>query len=204
MFKFRFALNAVKEADTGSCQASPHEGSLNIGSFHHQLNSNRRTIMKRSLTSNIAVTVFASSLILWLVSVVSGAHPTPHVSAQAQDDFLGRRARVCSLDTPKGTFGYSYSGIVLGLNIAATGPITFDGAGNLSATYNVNLGGKPFQGAFTGTYTVNADCTSTFILHLPLLGISTNGSLVIVNQGKELFFTGTDPNVAVTGIAKKL
>jgi hypothetical protein len=104
----------------------------------------------------------------------------------------------------KGGHGYSYSGAVMGSAIAAVGPINFDGQGNLSATYDVNLGGTPFQGSFTGTYTVNANCTGTVTLHLPLLGITTNGSFVIVNNGQETFFTGTDPGITITGATKKL
>src|SRR5438093_65036 len=80
----------------------------------------------------------------------------------AQDHAFGARHRRCSLQTMEGTHGYSYNGIVFGAGaIAATGLITFDGGGNLSASYTVSLNGKPFVGAFTGTYTVDADCTGT-------------------------------------------
>ena len=103
----------------------------------------------------------------------------------------------------KGTHGYSYHGTVMGKAITAAGPITFDGRGSLFATYNVNLGGVPFKGRFIGTYTVDDDCTGTVTLQLPLLGLSTNGSFVIVNNGQETFFTGTDNGVAITGVTKK-
>lgn len=71
------------------------------------------------------------------------------------------------------------------------------------ATYNVNLGGMPFTGQFIGTCSVEDDCTGTVTLQLPRLGISTNGSFVIVNDGQETFFTGTDDGVAITGVTKK-
>ena len=161
-------------------------------------NANSRT--KPFLTSTRAVIVAAGLLILWLISAISTERVVPKAHAQDSET----RSRVCSLGTMKGTHGYSYSGTVMGSSIAATGPITFDGAGNLSATYNVNLGGTPFQGAFAGTYAVNADCTGTVTLQLPSLGISSNGSFVIVNNGKETFFTGTDPGITVTGETKKL
>jgi hypothetical protein len=170
-------------------------------------------IMKLSRTLTVAVIVVDSLLILWLISAVSidGSHAgvMPNVQAQdagntLDDSFEQARSRVCTLGTMRGTHGYSYSGTVMGFTITAAGPITFNGQGNLSATYNVNLDGTPFQGAFTGTYTVNADCTGTVALHLPLLGITTNGSFVIVNSGKETFFTGTDPGIAITGVTKKL
>lgn len=128
---------------------------------------------------------------------------TTQESGFAQDAARGR-ARPCSPRTMKGTHGYSYHGTVLGKAITATGPITFDGRGSLFATYDVNLGGTPFQGRFIGTYTVNDDCTGTVTLQLPLLGLSTNGSFVIVNEGQETFFTGTDDGIAITGVTKKL
>jgi hypothetical protein len=145
---------------------------------------------------------------LWL----TGRHPNgfvQNVQAQSTEQVSSNereqeRRNRCSPRTMKGTHGYSYSGTVLGAEIAAAGPITFDGYGNLHATYNVNLGGKSFKGGFVGTYIVNDDCTGIVTLHLPVLGLSSNGSFVIVNDGKETFFTGTDTGVAITGVTKKL
>ena len=173
--------------------------------------------MKRPGTLTfMAMIVVASLLSLGLVSAASHARASANVQTNeaghaqtasgAQDQAFERaRHRRCSLRTMEGTHGYSYSGTVFGAGlIAAAGPITFDGEGNLSATYSVSLNGKPFEGAFTGTYTVDADCTGTVTLHLPLLGLTSKGSFVIVNQGRETFFTGTDPGVTITGVTKKL
>jgi hypothetical protein len=114
---------------------------------------------------------------------------------------LGKK---CSLASIKGSYGYSYTGTVEGFGgIAAVGPIDFDGTGNTSATYSVNLGGVSFQGSFTGTYTVADDCTGTIIIDLPLLHLSSNGRFVVVENGREAFFMGVDPGVTVTGVAKK-
>ena len=124
----------------------------------------------------------------------------PTVQAKERDS-----CRRCTLASLEGCYGYSYAGTVHGFGrVAAVGPINFDGEGNTSATYSVNLGGTHFQGSFTGTYTVDDDCTGTITLNLPLLGISSNGSFVIVENGKEAPFMGTDPGVEVTGVAKKL
>lgn len=126
-------------------------------------------------------------------------------TAQAKDNKDGAGCRKCTLSSLKGCYGYSYTGGVQGFgSIAAVGPINFDGEGNTSATYSVNLGGANFQGSFTGTYTVNEDCTGTITINLPLLGISSNGRFVVVDGGKEAPFMGTDTGVTVTGIAKKL
>ena len=162
--------------------------------------------MKRSLT--ITCIALLGFFALWLTSRSTNGF-VQHVQAQSTEQFSSNerereRQNRCSQRTMKGTHGYSYSGTVMGAEIAAAGPITFDGDGHLHATYNVNLGGKSFTGGFVGTYIVNDDCTGVVTLHLPILGISSNGSFVIVNDGKETFFTGTDTGVAITGVTKKL
>jgi hypothetical protein len=163
--------------------------------------------MNRLRTSTLIVS--ASLLVFGLVSAADRAGITSGLRTQAsasgpQSPFPQARARVCSPGTMRGTHGYSYQGAVMGSAIAAVGPITFDGEGNLAATYSVSLGGQTFQGAFTGTYTVNADCTGTVTLLLPMLGLTSNGSFVIVDNGKETFFTGTDSGVTVSGATKRL
>ena len=138
-------------------------------------------------------------------NIQTGEANNAQIASGAQDHASGARHRRCSLRTMEGTHGYSYNGLVFGAGaIATAGPITFDGEGHLSATYTVSLNGKPFEGAFTGTYTVDADCTGTVTLHLPLLRLTAKGNFVIVNQGRETFFTGTDPGVTITGFTKRL
>jgi hypothetical protein len=156
----------------------------------------RRSDSRR--TSRIVI-VATGFLVLWIVSDFGTGPFGPHAFAQHS----GSPGRVCSLVTMKGAHGYSYSGTVMASPISAAGPITFDGAGNLSATYDVSLDGTPFHGSFTGTYTVGADCTGTVTLQLPLLGISSHGSFVIVDSGKRTYFVGTDPGVTVRGETTK-
>ncbi len=162
--------------------------------------------MKRSLV--ITIITLIGFFALWLTSRHTNGF-VQNVQAQSTEQFSSNerereRQNRCSPRTMKGTHGYSYSGTVMGAEIAAAGPITFDAHGNLHATYNVNLGGKSFRGGFVGTYIVNDDCTGVVTLHLPVLGISSNGSFVIVNEGNETFFTGTDSGVTITGATKKL
>jgi hypothetical protein len=159
--------------------------------------------------SKKTITIGCMAFSLLVLTLVAALSHTPQVSTvQAQEPggaqhYERSRFRPCSPRTMKGTHGYSYQGTVMGKAITAAGPITFDGQGSLHATYNVNLGGTPFTGRFIGIYTVNDDCTGTVTLHLPLLGLSTNGSFVIVNEGQETFFTGTDEGIAITGLTKK-
>lgn len=152
------------------------------------------------------ITIGLMTISLLALTFIAAFSQAPRVQAQESSSSQSNErdhTRPCSPRTMKGTHGYSYHGTVMGKAIAAAGPITFDGQGSLRATYNVNLGGIPFKGGFTGTYVVNDDCTGTVTLRLPILGISSNGSFVIVNDGKETFFTGTDDGVAITGVTKK-
>ncbi|HZS08921.1 MAG TPA: hypothetical protein VFD58_29055 [Blastocatellia bacterium] len=168
--------------------------------------------MKRTMIATIFVLAGAS--LLTLVSFASGrARPapvSPASTARAQQNGLGNaferaRTRTCSPGTMEGRHGYTYSGTVIGVGpVATAGPISFDGAGNLHATYIVSINGVIFEGEFTGTYTVNADCTGSVTLLLPRLGIELNGSFVIVNNGSETFFTGKDAGYTITGTTKKI
>ena len=117
----------------------------------------------------------------------------------------GPHGRGCTLATMKGDHGYTYSGTVIGMGpIATAGLISFDGVGNLAATYIVSVNGIIFEGAFTGVYTVNPNCTGTVRLDLPMMGMSLNGSFVIINNGDETFFTGNDAGYAITGSTKRV
>ena len=141
--------------------------------------------------------------------LVAQSGDTGHQNAFSNIEPNNRRedpsCRKCTLASLNGCYGYSYTGNVEGIGpVAAVGPINFDGAGNTSATYSVNVNGTNFQGSFTGTYTVNRDCTGNVTINLPRLGISSNGRFVIVEHGAEAPFMGTDPGVTVTGVAKKL
>jgi hypothetical protein len=163
--------------------------------------------MKTAVRTFCLIAFFATLFILGMVFRVGreGSNRSIISTAQAKDNKDNASCRRCTLNSLKGCYGYSYTGTVQGFgSIAAVGPINFDGDGNTSATYSVNLGGTNFQGSFTGTYTVNEDCTGTITINLPLLGKSSNGRFVIVEEGKEAPFMGTDPGVTVTGIARKL
>jgi len=145
-----------------------------------------------------SLAVFLSLAILALVNVVD----LSIMPATAGEGDGGRRCTIFSL---KGKYGYSYQGTVDGFGgVAAVGPISFDGAGNTSATYSVNLGGTNFQGSFTGAYIVSPDCTGTVRIDLPILGTSSHGRFVLVDGGKEAFFMGIDDGVTVTGVAKRI
>jgi hypothetical protein len=74
--------------------------------------------------------------------------------------------QTCRLDTLQGTYQLAYDGVVTGG--ADKGPFAgaendwFDGNGNIEGVYSANYSRNIIsKQKYTGTYTVNADCTGT-------------------------------------------
>jgi hypothetical protein len=71
----------------------------------------------------------------------------------------------CTLGSSAGGYGFTLSGVVIlptgPVPIAAVGRANLDAAGNVSGTEARSVGGGFADETFTGTYTVNADCTGT-------------------------------------------
>jgi len=79
----------------------------------------------------------------------------------------------------------------------------FDGQGNVSGSVTLNLAGSVLPATFTGTYTVNANCTGSYTIDFgPEFGIA-HRNLVIVDAGKEVEFVGTDRDVVIGGYMKR-
>lgn len=78
----------------------------------------------------------------------------------------------------------------------------FDGHGNLSGSSSVTFGGIVSAVTFTGSYTVNANCTGSMTVETSD-GDSVHRNLIIVDDGKEVEFVSTDPGVVIAGYLKK-
>ena len=78
------------------------------------------------------------------------------------------QAAQCSQAGSAGAYGFTLNGVVIlptgGVPIAAVGRAQLDAAGNVSGTESRSVGGGFADETFTGTYTVNADCTGTATL----------------------------------------
>lgn len=119
----------------------------------------------------------------------------------------------CSLATLQGTYGDIEEGTVLaqfpGLPappypVVLTGTITYDGAGNVSATYTSSLGGVIVPGKGTGTYTVNADCTYSDVIVEPNgPGGHHVGTVTGNGMFQEVHFMYTDPWTVASGTLRK-
>ena len=140
--------------------------------------------MKRAITSVVFVTAFVSLLVLGLVS-------------RAQ-------ARECSNASIKGTYGFSCEGTVVGVGpIAVVAVFTADGNGNGSAVETTSLNGViTTEVPFTVTYTVNADCTGSFVSTAPDDTVFDN-YFVIDNNKKEIRLMPTEPGLVAVCIFRK-
>ena len=69
----------------------------------------------------------------------------------------------CSLAHSAGKWSFTDNGTVIGVGLrTAVGVVTFDGNGNLvHGVATSSLNGTVAQETFSGTYTVNTDCTGT-------------------------------------------
>jgi hypothetical protein len=77
-----------------------------------------------------------------------------------------------------------------------------DGAGAITGTDTVNIDGTPTRGRqFTGTYTLNANCTGTINLTDTKGNSIGNMDLVVANGGKTVALVDYDPNLILNGTA---
>lgn len=68
----------------------------------------------------------------------------------------------CSLSKLAGTYGLTTTGSIPGIGpVAAVGLLTLDASGNISGSQTRSLNGDIAEETFTGTATVNSDCTGT-------------------------------------------
>ena len=78
------------------------------------------------------------------------------------------QAAQCSLNGAAGKYGFTLNGVVLTQNgpvpIAAVGKAVLDSSGNVSGTEARSVGGNFADETFTGTYTINPDCTGSTTL----------------------------------------
>ena len=115
----------------------------------------------------------------------------------------------CSVATLNGTYGYTLSGFYFD-NFGNTG--LFSAAGNLTADGQGNLTGQETQSAtgsiiraaaYTGTYTVNADCSGTLTPSSQAIGGTFAYDFVITDAGTGLHLVEADRGTNITGAARK-
>jgi hypothetical protein len=88
--------------------------------------------------------------------------------------------------------------------VVLTANPTYDGAGDFSGTFSVNIGGQAVPGTFSGTYTVNSDCTysDSFTTSVGTTGHHA-GAIAGKGMFQEIQYIYTDPVLVVAGTAKR-
>jgi len=114
----------------------------------------------------------------------------------------------CSLATLKGAFADKDTGFItappeLAGPFAGVNIDTFDGKGALTGTGIVSLNGNIVPGTYTGTYTVDPDCTGTYTVKVSPLGLTTHAFFVIDGGGSELQIVIIDQGTVITCIARR-
>ena len=115
---------------------------------------------------------------------------------------------VCSNATVAGKWGFTTNGTVIGIGPRASlGILTLDGAGNLrNGKATASLNGSVTDETFSGTYSVNPDCTGKLAIQIfDLAGnkiLSATLDLVFDNSVRELralFTSAVLPNGVALG-----
>jgi hypothetical protein len=140
----------------------------------------------RSHRRSIALAAAGCTLTAAATLVVTG-------SAQATSPTPPVIPTVCSLATLQGTYlfegnGESVSGTTT-TPTAFAGSEHFNGAGAVAGSSTFSSGGTIFpRSPFTGTYTLNANCTGTLTI-----GTSLHFDLYVAPSGERFTYVQTDP-----------
>jgi hypothetical protein len=122
---------------------------------------------------------------------------------------LPAQASQCSLASVAGSYGYTANGFVAVapgsfVPVAAAGRITFDGNGHVSGTQTRVVAGSSLDETYSGTYSVDPNCTGSFTV---LVGPDTRTSTVNLvwtenTNGASAVFT--NPGFTLTAVARRI
>lgn len=121
---------------------------------------------------------------------------------------------VCTLQTLRGSFGFTGQGFVTGSSalpapigafvvFANSGVVTSDGQGNFFGSDTFSFGGRIGQETFSGPYTMNPNCTGSMTLTFSPGGGTGHFDFVLDDDAKELRVVGKDAGGVFTVVAKK-
>ena len=145
--------------------------------------------------------------VLVLIALAASIGVSP-VSHRAISGTAHANGRGCTVHSVVGTYGVSGGGTV-GVGTAnpvqdtEVGLLTADGNGNVSGSVTFSANGTLLTATYTGTYTVNSDCTTSASI-TDSLGENLHESGVALNGGAEIRFIGTDPGAEVSRDAIRL
>jgi hypothetical protein len=114
----------------------------------------------------------------------------------------------CSLQTLKGTYAYHCSGVHLGTGqpvyVAFAGKDQYHGDGTMSGIYSFSENGTISHNiSYTGTYTVNPDCTGAFTT-TDEQGVVVTADLFFGRDGEEVYFVLTNGGVVDAAFERRV
>ena len=114
----------------------------------------------------------------------------------------------CNAKTLKGSFGTVSSGTFTAPDgtrfpEGEVGLFTLDGVNNVSGGDTISFDGNVFTRTITGTYAVNADCSTTFVLTDNSGGVGTSSG-VIVDNGDSVLLISASPGDTLSGKATRI
>ena len=93
----------------------------------------------------------------------------------------------------KGAYTFTFSGSTAAGPYNGVGLTTFDGAGKWTGSESANFNGFIIRSqAFSGTYTLNPDCTGTIFAVFPNGVVGKGQDFVVANGGKTINVIGLD------------
>ena len=117
------------------------------------------------------------------------------------------QAAPCSLNGAAGKYGFTLTGVVItqagAIPIAAVGGANLDASGNATGVESRSVGGGFADETFTGSYTVNPDCTGTLTLQIVQFGVTVHSYFVIDDSGREFLAIETEKDFIITRIARR-
>jgi hypothetical protein len=151
--------------------------------------------MKRIFSAVFIVAVAAASLALF--------------PASGRPVLAARKPATCSNATLTGSYGFSFNGFdrassnsMTYVPFAGAGVATFDGVGSVTAEFSVSTNGSIGSDPdYTGTYTVNANCSGEIIATPGTGGDSI--SVAVVSSGAEILGSSISPGNTWAFDAKK-
>lgn len=166
----------------------------------------------KNLIKKTVLTLLIPGLLGLGIFFVTGSKLIPAVKAQdkgstreSDKNLISKR---CSANTIRGAYSYTAQGTILPGSplpvpagpFVSIGQVTLDGFGNITEHLtNDNFNGTILPTInYTGTYTVEENCSGTAVL----VGRAPY-KFTIADEGKEIYFMLDAPNTVVTGTARR-
>jgi hypothetical protein len=122
---------------------------------------------------------------------------------------LPAQASQCSLANVAGSYGYTANGFITVapgsfVPVAAEGRVTFDGNGHVSGTQTRVVAGGSLDETYSGTYSVNSNCTGSFTVLVEPDTRTSTVNLVWTENTNGASAVFTTPGFTLTAVARRI